>query len=316
MMKRIPWLVTTITFLLAVSLAMPAGASELQAVRLASPADGGGACAEHQTAPAEDFLFFRYADLVTSQTLDVRVLVGGELFLTEALAVREPDLQADPVVELLSRNPSELALLFAAAEKQPGLVRFELSVDGGPARSLTFEELLAHNRELLGKNLLPQVAVSAVERPGEGEALQSVSAAVVTCDQCWTNYYSCQYNSCVPELPPRFCDRCDTQLDLCLASCEEPPCEPWSEIVYTVVPVSYYSLGIRCFYDVWYPYDPWEFDEQVWTYKQTKIQRTHNCDGTTTDTVLSITYPQDYCYQRWFWDCSGFVWNRLNNCWY
>lgn len=314
--------VTVLAVFLTAMSASPASASDLQSLRLGPAVEQGGSCADHLAKSAAELLFFRYADLVTADapvTLDVQVFVGGALFLSESLSVPHPDLEADPVVELLSRNPAEVALLFTAAAAEPGQIRLELTLNDGPTRSLTFEELVAHNQELLRGNLLPQVVVSAVDGLGGGETLQPASAAVVSCDQCWTNYDTCTYNNCGPELPPSICNRCDTELDICLANCEEPPpppCEPWSEIVYVTDPVGYVSYGIDCFYDVYYPWQGHEFDEQLWTIKQTKIQRTHNCDGTITDTVLSVTYPQEFCYYRWVWDCTGFIRNRFGSCWY
>ncbi len=268
-------------------------------------------------APAVELLFYELPRGLTirpDQMITVEVRVDGAPYLVETLRLLPGQAAERTVVELFSSDPTRIQEVHDVV-RQGKAVEVEISIGGESTEILDLETLFTRSAGLLRDLPLPRSVESAVLATEP----QSLFAKSTTCeDQCWDEQDWCYENRCDFGGPPSCYDACDSQLEDCLAGCEPPPpCEPTTEIVYVIDPVSYYSLGIDCFYDVYYPWEGWEFDEQVWTYKRTKKEITHNCDGTDTVKILEVTYFQDYCYQRWFWSCSDlFIRYRINNCWY
>lgn len=252
------------------------------------------------------------------QGIRIDVRVDQAPYLVETLRIL-PGQQGDrTVLEMFSGDPGQVAVLRERME-QGAKVEVEIFVGGFSAEVVRFETLLARSTQLLRHPPLPRSVATRLVLASAREKLESLAGALTVCEQqCYDEWDWCYENRCDFGGPPSCLDACDRQLEDCLDACQPPPpSQPTTEIVYVTEPLYYYSLGIDCFYDVFYPWDGWEFDEQVWTFKRTKKQITHNCDGTDTVVILEVTYFNDYCYQRWFWSCGGpFIRYRLNGCWY
>lgn len=291
-------------------------------------------CNTHPEAGSPELLFLRLgggpAAGAAYDRIEIQVTLDGQPFLTEELELRgdaEATPGVAPVVELLAWHPQELGILFREARKDPERVRFRIAAEGLPAIDLGWSELLAHSRGLLAEGFRPQPVTSTVELAAGAEDVRALAASVVYCDTCIAQYQLCQANSCQAELPPRLCDRCDTQYFACLDTCVPRPCEVTTEIVYESWPLYEIAyLHHDCYWDVFNPRQGHEFNEQMWMWKKVKKQITQNADCTETETVLEVTYYQDYCYQRLFLDCCAYpdscmnqypsVHNRRNSCWY
>jgi hypothetical protein len=250
--------------------------------------------------------------------LTIAVRVDHEPYLVETVRLLPGQEASRTVVELFSSAPDRLEELRALAE-DGRTVELEISVGGVSTEIASLEALLARGDRLIQERPLPLSVESTVISTAPREEIGNIVGASTTCeDQCWDERDWCYENRCDFGGPPSCLDACDNQFEDCLESCEPPPpCEPTTEIVYVTEPQYYSTLRIDCFYDVYYPWDGWEFEEQLWTFKRTEKRITHNCDGSDTVEILSVTYFSDYCYYRLYWSCSGpFIQYRLNSCWY
>jgi len=302
-------------------LPLPLGAQSACELGKAPSSVQAGGIASDMQAPEVALLFYELPEglvLPPDQMITVDVRVDGAPYLVETVRVLPGQGAAGSVVELLSGDPARVSTLRAMAERG-AKVELEISVGGSSTGIFRFEKLAAQSARLMDRLPLPRSVESKIRSNSARILPKDLVTASSTCeDLCWDERDWCYENRCDFGGPPSCLDACDNQFEDCLESCQPPPpCEPTSEIVYQSVPISYFSLGIDCFYDVYYPWDGWEFDEQLWTFKLIKKRITHNCDGTDTVEILSTSYYNDYCYQRWFWSCSGpFIWNRLSSCWY
>lgn len=244
--------------------------------------------------------------------IEARVLIDGKVVHQEYLTI-EPNHQASPVVELLIGNP-QLADEVTILSADPGhTVTIKVLLNGELIETLSGIDAVARSESLLRQAVLPQDISSRFDL-----SAQATSAAKTTCLECWQSYDACQAQNCEPDLPPRLCDLCETALNYCLSTCEDPPCEPWDEYDYVVTWLSYYyTRYATCFRDNYWPQSPRLADEALVTARKDTYRITHNCDGSTTSTLISSYNIQDYCYHRRFPDdCypGQSVYYRYNNC--
>ncbi len=54
-------------------------------------------------------------------------------------------------------------------------------------------------------------------------------------------------------------------------------------------------LSFACMKDIFYPYGSVYYDHYQLNYKQTIVSRVRECNGTITETVISISYFTNYC---------------------
>jgi hypothetical protein len=244
-------------------------------------------------------LFVRYADAVgdqATQRLTLRVTIDGALWLTEELVLR-PDRAAQPVVELLSRDPESLAHLRRLASGPTNDVRFELLAPDGTARRATLEELDAESARLTSAVLRPQRVTSVVRL-----AAQVSGPTRIPCDDCYVNYDNC-IAGC-DGLPS--CEaRCDRILTRCLSTCSGGGCTPTSQTVVEQQVTGTTYLGFDCFTTY---FDPAAKYRDVWQFniKYTRKRITYNCDGTQTVEILEVWYATQICITASGWGSCSF----------
>jgi hypothetical protein len=255
-------------------------------------------------------ILYRFADeLPAAKRLDieVRVLIDGKSAYSEHLAI-DPNHQAAPVVELFIANlqlADELIILSA----DPGhTVTFEMLLDGELIETLAGIDMVATSESLWRQGLLPQDISSRIELPAQASA-----SAKTTCQQCWINFQSCEASNCEPPVPPRLCDLCETALNHCLSTCQDPPCEPWTEYDEDLQTIWwYYTDSAKC-YNNW-PSGAKVLKEALFHVRIDTYRVTHNCDGSTTRTLVSSRYVTDYCYDDLNQSCSPAVATPWNSC--
>jgi hypothetical protein len=270
----------------------------------------------YQEALESKPLFFGLPD---SAAHDVRfvVSVGGRPYLEETISVPASEGKGQPAVELLARDPRRLERLYTLAANKVLPVNLEIFVDGAGVRGFEFDAFVAYNRGLKVSGMRPQAGesklrVQAVEPPS-ADAQHATAAPQPDgpCeDQCWWEYQSC-INNCspcpgcpipvVPDLPyPGDCTHCDSQYSYCLSSCP-PPCNPGDIIgdtTYTeseLVAINGYWL--ECLRRFWNPDPMWGelFQWTEWVFKVTTYRRITYCGGSTSTSVVSVTYASNWC---------------------
>lgn len=270
----------------------------------------------HAEALGSRALFFVLPDAAAHE-VRFAVTVGGKPYLEETVVTPAATLKEQPAVEFLARDPQRLERLYSLAANKVLPVRVEVTVDRRAPRVFDFDAFVAYNRALKIGGLRPVAGESTLRvQAVEPAAAQPERAAAAPqpdgpCeDQCWWNYQNCMNNcsSCptcpIPlggELPyPGDCSYCDSEYNYCLASCP-PPCNPGDiigETTYTeselvAINGSYWE----CLKRWWNPDPTWGewFQWTQWVYKVTTYKRTTYCGGSTSTTVLSVTYSSFYC---------------------
>lgn len=273
--------------LLAAGMTPAAGLGAGLGVGLDQAAPACGARAGAPALPQADAtaLFYRYAAERAGgvQHLTVRVFLDERLWLTEEIAAL-PDEKADPIVELLSRDPRSLSELRRLDADKAHSVRFELVHPDGTTRSLPFAELASRSRALTAAPFLPQRS-AAVLRFASGA---SPGGTRIPCDDCWTNYDNCISNCGTPACE----SRCERILNRCLANCTEN-CPTSQEVTESQVVGSQY-LGSDC---LQVPFESGGSYHDVWqlTIKYTRKRITYNCDGSQTVEILDVWYSTTIC---------------------
>jgi hypothetical protein len=244
-------------------------------------------------------VFYRYpanAPGQGGQRLTVRVFVDGALLLTESVETA-PDDRAEPVVELLSRDPARLREIHGLAGT-PGRVGLEFTFPDGSVRTADFEEIVAESRALVATGLLPQrvtasVAAASVESTGP---MRATSSSCQT--ECYQRHDTCS-GAC--EGRPGCLARCDRQLQACLRGCG---CEPVSWFT-TETEVLSRQYAFDACVNWWGDSQGRRYQIFRVNYKQTTIKITQNCDGTQTREIVDVTYGWYPCRGGFFENCSN-----------
>lgn len=250
--------------------------------------------------PLPEGLFF----LSGPVPVEVEVLLDGELSFSESFRMEMPEALEGHAVELLTSRPEALPRLREIAARNLATVTVRVRVDGVEWDVRPFTELDAASRQLQQGGLrLVRLSFGA---PSEPELPIQTSAAAITCEsQCHDDYLLCIETVCFPQI---ICETCETEYQLCLDNCPEPPCQDPKSVTYRTVTtlVGYGPTGFwQCFEDIFQSdfYDGEYYEEWRYTYKDTRYKRVEKCDGTVTETVDSITYWYAYCWRPTYLSC-------------
>lgn len=244
-------------------------------------------------------IFFQYSEkpaAAGAQRLLLRVTVDDELLLTEELAIL-PDAAAQPIVELLSRDPENRARVRRLAADASKSVRVELTLPDGETRNESFADLSKASAALATGALRPQRTASVVKLTAQRQA----PVSRIPCDDCYTNYDAC-IDGCGGGYQ---CEaRCERILNRCLSTCSGGGCTPTSQTVVEQQVVGQSYLGYDCLQTPFEPsgsfHDAWQF-----SIKNTRKRITYNCDGTQTVEILEVWYTTQLCISAFGWGSCG-----------
>lgn len=310
-----------LVFALVLSTTSLAGAAEGRR----TPAElsfGKQPAAEAPTAPVARTLFVRVPGKagVAERPLEVRVLFDGKPYLTEKIAV-PPSHQAMDI-ELLARDAKAFERLAGLADRGVGQISFAVFLDGKLLRETTFQDLESASARLRGgDDFHPVPAESKVEllvaEPPVPDFLQpAVNKGYVPdpqCEQqCNDTYITCYYEICDQRGD---CSYCWDDYEWCAAQCPQICVDPKKVYEFTTTQLlsitTYYSTCYELPNQSDYQWGEW-FDYRRYSWKQTRIRRTEYCNGTYSDEVLSVTYPNTYCQYRTYLTCLS-PFTRVNS---
>jgi hypothetical protein len=258
--------------------------------------------------------------------VQVDVLAAGKPYLTEGFvfqpAARATRSDAGPapvrnsepdpevvVFELFDREADLRAQLLGLAGSSQ--VEVVISANGVAVLRASLGDFLADSEAVKKLGVLPE----AIDSP----ASQVTGAELFTIQP---KFWVCGDNSCDTTGPhPESCSTCPEDCGPCATYCGDGSCngsETCSTCsadcgaccptnlpneTYTVL-LSANPLFYDCYQDIFYPYDGTMYAYTQLNYKRTTVSRVRQCDGSITETVISVTYFTNYCYQHLYWPCS------------
>jgi len=260
--------------------------------------------------PLPQGLFF----LSGTISVEVEVLLDGQLSFSESFRMEMPESLEGRAVELLTTRPRELSRLREIAVRDLAAITVRILVDGVEWDARPFAELDAVSRQLQQGRL--QLARLTFGDPSEPEVpLRQTSAAATACeDQCDQEWWDCIETECYPEI---ICETCEVEHELCLDNCNPPPpptCQDPKSVTYRTVTtlVGFGPTGYwQCYEDIFESdfYDGEWYEEWQYTYKDTRYKRTEYCNGTVTEEVVQVTYWYYFCNRPTFLFCYyPFTW--------
>lgn len=237
--------------------------------------------------------------------VEVQVLRGGALSLTESFLLTPPEVLDGHAVELLTSRPQELSVLRALAADGRADLTVRILVDGVEREHLPFAELDASSRLQTGSLRLVPLVFGAAQSDDPPTPLEPAAGAATACEQqCDDEYLLCIETECYPEI---LCETCEVEHDLCLQGCPPPePVCPTVSYYTTTTLVSFGPTGYwQCLEEIWENdfEDGYWYEEYAWVYRNTRIRRIVACDGGVTEEVAEVTYSYFYCNQNTYLFC-------------
>lgn len=234
-------------------------------------------------------------------------------------------LAAAATLELLATAPDTLGRLYELAEEEGGLLSVTLLTDGLELRRLSFQDLVAYNREIKTATKLDVVprkskVVSALDRPAAGAPGRLISTTGKglswVLDQGCVNYCDDQFDRCQRAaacgFKDRRCDLCVEQHNTCVNNCWVQVCTDPKNVSesdeYELINV--YYLGQECVQDP--NLNTCVVDQYQYSYKVSRVRRTEYCNGTSTSQVLYYSYETSYDEVSTQFSCS-FATSSSNN---
>lgn len=219
-------------------------------------------------------------------------------------AMERPAKDTGTVVEILSREPAELARLRRMAAERD--VQVLVRLNGRELARSSLLDLAAAIDARKDALPLPTPVVAEVEhgrgavRPRQETPVPlSLQVASSCIDNCRDQLNDCTDNRC----NYTWCYECQHQFDQCMEQCEG--CTPSSQIVTETSLFSVVGMGdFECFL---VPPSYFLSATYEWTrlrYKTTKMQITTNADCSQTTTVLQVWYTNVFCYLTYPAGCS------------
>lgn len=268
---------------------------------------------------AEPILLFSLPgeSVAAGAQVTTEVRVGGELYLSESfvhqaegvLAQARRDDGSVLVFELFDTESAERGQLLALQPEAEASIT--IAVDGQVLRQLSLAEFLAESDQVKNLGVLPRAIDSRVERLAELPQVYSIQP----------KFHICGDNICSQEgFQPETCLSCPEDCsEMCY--CGDGICNGWESCSNcqsdcgsccpTNLPnQQYYDLlganpiGTQCFQDIFYPYAGTLYWEYQFYYKITTVSRVRECNGSITETPISVTYTYTYCYQGSGLPCS------------
>jgi hypothetical protein len=253
----------------------------------------------------------------------VEVLAAGKPYLTESFTVtaaarsNERGGQPEPVrnfapdaevvvFELFDREADLRGQLLAL--KGNSQVEVVISANGTEVLRSPVDDFLADSEAVKKLGVLPE----AIDSP----ASQVAGAEIFTIQP---KFWVCGDFSCDTTGPhPESCATCPEDCGPCPAICGDGSCNgsetcsscpadcgaiPLPNKVYTVL-LSTSFLGFDCMKDIYWPHQGNMYAYTQFNYKRTTVSRVQQCDGSITETVLSVSYFSNYCHQYQYWPCT------------
>lgn len=262
-----------------------------------------------------------------AQTRQVAFLVKLEDRLLVQEVIDLPSGSASGVtLELLATDPDTLDRLYQLADEGTGYLSVTVLADGREVRSLSFQELVAYNREIKTTtklNLVPRKSkvVSSLSRQAAADPGRLASATAKgytwqlnqTCaNQCQDQYYTCQEIGCGFQDD---CDSCHQEYESCVSGCWVRVCtDPKSVNEYDDYElISAYYLGQQCLQDP-FQRSCW-MDQYQYYYKVSRIRVTEYCNGTTSTQVLYYNYGSTFSEEPTLFSCSFATGYTNSVCW-
>ncbi len=213
------------------SLLVPTRATPAVAFDLQADLRGAEAPVIRRLPDQSHLLFFELPLFASSASTVVqfRFDIHGDLFLTETVALKEPQAELDEAqgVELLSGKPSQLDELYRRAAAGDD-VQVHVSLNGRPLDDFSWAELTARSASLVLQGFRPLDVRSEV-REGEasrGSGLRHLSARIDTPQACAPRACDNAFLSCLSACDSRPIPNCETNCDTrhtnCLTVCGCP----------------------------------------------------------------------------------------------
>lgn len=255
----------------------------------------------------------------------VEVLAAGKPYLSESFTVEAATRPNEGDQPAPARNfaPDPEVVVFELFDREGDLRTQLLALKGNPQVEVVIS---ANGRELLRSPIDDFLADSeAVKKLGvlpeavDSPALQVAGAEIFTIQpKFWVcGDFSCNDTGPHPEscaTCPEDCGPCPTYCgdgscnggetcSTCSADCG--PCCPTNlpNATYTVL-LSSSVLYLDCMKDIFWPANGMMYGYTQFNYKRTTVSRVQQCDGSITETVLSVSYFTNYCHQYLNWPCS------------
>lgn len=248
--------------------------------------------------------------------VSVTIAAGGEALLTESfvfapeesLVQQRRDDGTQLVFELLDAENGERAELLGL----PGESRItvEIAVDGRVLRSSSLADFVAASDQTKKLGVLPRVVASPVVRLGESPRVYEIQPKFWVCGDNECNQGGIHPETCM-SCPQDCAELCYCGDGYCgpgetCSSCESDCGAYWPRSLpnrqtYEVVGISF--AGTQCFEEPYPPYTGYLYDENIIQYKITTYSRVEECSGSITESVLSIQYAYQACYDSWGLTC-------------
>lgn len=267
-----------------------------QCVQQAIADKTGTPLAEIELSEAQNPVFVALEEkLAVGDRVGFRVLVDGELFLSEDLELAASDLVVDtrdftatPVVELLAALPTRLNALHRLAES--GQVEVVVEHNGVAKAGIPWIDLVFQSETLRQGEVAPHAVTSTVRFEAASQPAQKDACT----DYCDDEQYDCYLYRCGQFGSASCYDACDDLYLDCLEGCGI--CQPSSTTTttYTTVsttPTSYVECRTDYFFGKGYYR---AYDRRI---KRTVTTTTTNSDCSQTVTT-TVSYFNIYC---WVW---------------
>lgn len=282
--------------------------------------------ASDQAVPQQPLMFYALSEnsLKPGSTVEVGVAVDGQLLAEESFIYEKPvslpgvkTSGADHILfELFDTEPQIRAKVLAFSKSEDHLIEVTISVDGNVVSSTGLQEFLAQSDKVRQLGILPTVTKSPAQLTQVAAELTIQQRIYLcgdgSCDQggrfpedcdvcpedCGGPCSICGNGNCSPV---ESCSTCAADCGACPTCPTTLPNETRNEVV------SATSAGWTCMYDVYFWGQSSYYNQVLYTIKSTTYSRVRECNGSITETAISVSYFYSSCYQYLGIPC-GFPW--------
>ena len=284
--------------------------------------------ASDQVVSQQPLMFYALSEssLKPGSTVEVGVAVDGQLLAEESFVYEKPvnlpgvktsgSRHSDQILfELFDTEPQIRAKVLAFSKSEDHRVEVTISADGAVVSRTSLQEFLAQSDIVRQLGILPTVTKSPAEL-FEVAAEWTIQQRLWvcgdnSCDQGGPNSEDCE--TCPEDCggPCTICgngncgsgESCSTCSADCGACCPNTlPNETRNEVVGVT------NYGWSCMYDIYFWGQSSYYNQVQYTVKATTYSRVRECNGSITETVVSVSYFYVYCDQYLGIPCS-FPWS-------